>query len=197
MQLRCSTPSKKLSFHDSRTDEIQQSPRCKMSKSKVIHKLAKNKLIIDFDLEKTYSLAEIDTTQYFKGEEKDHFVNEEYSDNKSYLCSTNATSGWRYTSPFQTARKARITSANMSEFTSVIKESRFCRNFDQQSPFCRLLNDSDQNTVDKYQSLLNDEEAQEEENLYEKVIFCDDSPRLRFRLVRQSNSRHQELYGML
>jgi len=142
-----------------------------MSKSKVIHKLAKNKFVIDFDLEKSYSLADIDTTQYFKGEEKEFYLSsEEYSENKSYLCSTNAGSDWRYTSPFQTARKPRITSANMSEFTSVIKESRFCRNFDQ-SPFCRLLNDSDQNTADKYQSLSNEEELNEQqlnENLCDK-----------------------------
>jgi hypothetical protein len=71
----------------------------------------------------------------------------------------------------QTARKPKVNSANINSFSSVAKESRRGSNFGE-SPFCRLLNESDQFTVDKYQVLSGgDEHDDNDERLRYKVVF--------------------------
>ena len=153
---------------DARSDSIQQTPKCKMSKSKVIEKVSKNKFVVDFDLEKNYNLDQIDTNEYFMTEQKE-MLHQQQNMNYSYLCSTNASS-WLHATPYKTERKPQFTSANMSMFTSVIKETRKSRVED--SPFCRLLNESDQFSADKYQTIAQENEiVDNNEDLYDKVIF--------------------------
>jgi len=152
-QLTFATPTKQPSSHKNRTEEIQKTPKGKLSKSKVIGKISKNKLVIDFDLEKNYLLDDIDTTEYFRLEEQSH-LKVPQSSSDTFLCSTAAKS-WRCDSPVKTARTPRITSANINDFTSIIKEPRNRRCYDE-SPFCRLLNESDFLSAESYQTFTSD-----------------------------------------
>lgn len=174
-QLCFVTPSKQLKLFDPRTEEIQKTPKCKLSKSKVIEKISKNKVIIDFDIAKNYFLDDIDTAEYFSTESRDPYE----SHLEQMLFGSNG-SDWRFNTPLLTAKKPKFASANLHKFTSVAKESGRCINFDE-SPFCRLLNESDQFTADKYQTLSGnkDDESSEAFRQYanqaqvlEKFFYC-------------------------
>jgi len=153
---------------DPRTEEIQKTPKCKMSKSKVLEKISKKKYVIDFDVEKNYFIDDIDTTAYFKAEEAKFNFPQETSYG-GFLGTM--TPSWYCTSPYKTARKPKISPANLSDFTSVIKGSIMSTGV-QESPFCRLLNESDQFTIEKYQHLTkNDDEPSEDLNVRVRKIF--------------------------
>ena len=148
-----------------RTDDIRKAPTCKLSKSKVVEKISKNKVIIDFDANNNYFLDEIDTTEYFKGEEYNSMFSQGFQNDNIMF----NTSGWHFASPLKTIRKPRVSSGNLSEFSSVIKESRKNKGYEE-SPFCRLLNESDNLSVDKYQILDGGNEPEEGyDAVYEKV----------------------------
>jgi len=159
-QLMFTTPSRKMRFHDPRSEEIQKSPKCKMSKSKVLGKISKNKIVIDFDIEKNYFLDQIDTAEYFRAEEQTLPGPQEpsYDTYDNYLLSTN-TKNWHYASPYKTIKKPRITSANINEFTSVMKETKG-RKYEE-SPFCHLLNESDNYSAESYQTFPRGSEGSE------------------------------------
>lgn len=137
-----------MKMFDTRTDEIQKTPKCKLSKSKVIEKISKNKFVIDFDLEKNYFLDQINTTEYFHTEERESFD----QDLEQMLFGNSAFtngSNWQYNSPSQASKKSRFTSGKLNKFTSVDKESKAS----EENSFCKLLNESDYYSTEKYQTL--------------------------------------------
>jgi len=165
---------------DPRTEEIQKTPKCKMSKSKVIEKISKKKFVIDFDVEKNYFIDEINTGAYFQAEEVKFSMNQEQFGYGNYL--GNTTPSWYCSSPYKTAKKPKISPTNMSDFTSMIKCSMLSTGVGggvQDSPFCRLLNESDQFTIEKYQHLSKNDFDEIIEDLNEKVkekilVFIDE-----------------------
>jgi hypothetical protein len=78
------TPIKKKRNQDQRTAEIQKTPKGKISKSKAVQKVSKNKVLIDFDVNKSYFLNPGKENQEFITEEYKSGSNFENSDEKQY-----------------------------------------------------------------------------------------------------------------
>jgi len=142
------TPVKRKKIYDHRATEMQRTPKGKFSKSKAIHKLSKNKVIIDFAVDKNFFQNEFN----LKEEEAKKISCFDEANNENYNYLQTPKGPWYQDSPFKTVQKTRVNSSIFNEFSSVAKQPKK-NNRLMESPFCKLLNDSDKCSIDTYQLL--------------------------------------------
>ncbi len=160
------TPVKKKKIYDHRATEMQKTPKGKFSKSKAIHKLSKNKVIIDFAVDKNFFQNELS----FKEEESkkvscfDEFNNENFN----YLQTPKGP--WYQESPYKTVQKSKPQSSIFNDYSSVIKQSKRS-NRNMESPFCKLLNDSDKCSLNTYQLLSDGNQLEDDYEILRNRVF--------------------------
>lgn len=149
------TPSKKDKSYSDISDELLQTPKGKVSKSQVVGKLLKNKVVIDFNMDNDYSIDDIDTSAYLK---------ETYDTLSSSKASNCASSGQK------TVRRFEATPINTRRAFNLDANESNSEERSEVTPFCRLLDASDNSPISGYQALLEDnEEDKSYEAICEKV----------------------------
>jgi len=169
-QLLFMTPFKKRS---QMSNEIENSPKGKVSKSKIIPRRTfgtNHKVVFDFAGENNYFFNQRSSFDMFNVEEEPP-MSEDY--HTEMFESTQSPGGWYYTSPPETSRRPQIHSGNLNDYVSVTKESRHSDLLGE-SPFCKLLNESDKISTKSYQTLTGINELDEEdealrEKYYEQI----------------------------
>lgn len=138
-----SSPSKMSStkYDKKRLDMMQFTPAPKMSKSKMLKKLEKNQRVLDFDSDK---LTEDPSTDLFST--KISKVNEELAD-----LNLSARKQNLQTPIFESKSRRYLDSTACPDMSGIKME------ISDTTPFSKKLNDSDSQSIEKYQALAFDE----------------------------------------
>jgi len=152
------TPAKTKKNFDFRSNEIQQTPKGKFSKTKAIHKLSKNKRIIDFDVDKNHFLNVFLQDNFKEEESKKEVYWEESFNSKQDLYETPKNTLCEE-SPLKTIRKSQY-SGQFNNVLSMVKQPKRTSSTNV-SAFCSLLNESDHYSAEKYQLLSGNDDYEE------------------------------------
>jgi len=161
-QLLFMTPFKKRSAYPTKPSEIENSPNGKVSKSKLPLGAPNKKIVIDFGVENNYFNNQSNAFNMFNVEEENCGTDDFHTE---YFGSAHTPGDFFFNSPFQTAKKScKFNSGNINDYVSVSKESKHSNSFGE-SPFCKLLNESDKLSVKSYQTLSGINELDEEQEI--------------------------------
>jgi len=169
-QLLFMTPFKKRSSNPTKPTEIENSPKGKVSKSKLPLGAPNKKVVIDFGVENNYFLNQsspLNMNLFNVEEENDNGIDDDFR--TEVFGSAHTPGDFFFNSPFHTVRKSKNNSGSISDYISVAKESRYSGSFGE-SPFCRLLNESDKLSVKSYQTLSGINELDEEQEILREKV---------------------------